>query len=104
MNITKKAISALIKRDRSSMRCSIKGALVASMSSWLMTNALRAYHARHRAPLQVLGADCRLEVFGADCRLALPAIVLRRPSCRRALPAIVLRGPGCRRALPAMLR
>src|SRR5215472_10655762 len=94
MNITKKAISALIKRDRSSMRCSIKGAFVASMSSWLMTSALRACHERHRAPLQVLGADCRR---------ALAAIVLRGPDYRRALAAIVLRGPDCRRALPAIV-
>ena len=31
------ASSALISRERSSIRCSISGALVASMSSWLMT-------------------------------------------------------------------
>ena len=35
-NITAKASSALISRERSSIRCSINGALVASMSSWVM--------------------------------------------------------------------
>src|SRR5215831_10073002 len=52
----------------SSMRCSIKGALVASMSSWLMTSALRPCRRKRRA---------LLEPLGRDCRFAPPAILLR---------------------------
>src|SRR5450631_3847775 len=41
-NITAKASTALISRERSSIRCSSKGALVASMSSWLMPGSCAA--------------------------------------------------------------
>src|SRR5476649_644595 len=41
-NITAKASTALIRRERSSIRCSSKGALVASMSSWLMPGSCAA--------------------------------------------------------------
>ena len=41
-----KAISALISRERSSIRCSISGALVASMSSWVMRPGLRSRRRR----------------------------------------------------------
>src|SRR6476661_5160078 len=44
-NVTPNAASALISRERSSIRWSIKGALVASMSSWLMPRSRRFFAA-----------------------------------------------------------
>jgi len=55
MKATPNASSALISRERSSIRCSIKGALLASISSALMTLWHPAFPAEPPAWVQAPG-------------------------------------------------